>query len=134
MLAPNGVAAEAGAPAKRHDDIVYPSAIPFTLVHLACLVAIWTGITWQAVAIGAALYWIRIFAIGAGVSIYEGYLHIVTPEPLADPLVNYIVLGVAALAVMGYDGWLAMECGVGGDPHVVLPEVARFVRGHLAAL
>ena len=58
--------AEAGAPAKRHDDIVYPSAIPFTLVHLACLGAIWTGITWQAVAIGVALYWIRIFAIGAG--------------------------------------------------------------------
>lgn len=40
---------------------------------------------------------ILIFAIGAGVSIYEGYLHIVTPEPLADPLVNYIVLGVATL-------------------------------------
>jgi cation diffusion facilitator family transporter len=40
---------------------------------------------------------ILIFAIGAGVSIYEGYLHIVEPEPLSDPLVNYIVLGVAAL-------------------------------------
>ncbi|WP_294194968.1 cation diffusion facilitator family transporter [uncultured Sphingomonas sp.] len=40
---------------------------------------------------------ILIFAIGAGVSIYEGYLHIVTPEPLADPLVNYIVLGIATL-------------------------------------
>ncbi|KQN93594.1 cation transporter [Sphingomonas sp. Leaf231] len=40
---------------------------------------------------------ILIFAIGAGVSIYEGYLHVVTPEPLADPLVNYIVLGIAAL-------------------------------------
>ena len=39
-----------------------------------------------------------------------------------------------ALADIGYDGWLAMECGVDGDPHVVLPEVARFVRGHLAAL
>ncbi|VXC61599.1 cation diffusion facilitator family transporter [Sphingomonas sp. 8AM] len=40
---------------------------------------------------------ILIFAIGAGVSIYEGYLHIIEPEPLADPLVNYIVLGIAAL-------------------------------------
>ena len=47
-------------------DIVYPSAIPFVLVHLACVAAIWTGITWQAVAICAALYWLRIFAIGAG--------------------------------------------------------------------
>jgi len=40
---------------------------------------------------------ILIFAIGAGVSIYEGYLHIIEPEPLADPLVNYIVLAIAAL-------------------------------------
>src|SRR5215813_2326688 len=49
-----------------HSDIVYPSAIPFVLVHLACAAAIWTGITWQAVAIGFLLYWLRIFAIGAG--------------------------------------------------------------------
>jgi stearoyl-CoA desaturase (Delta-9 desaturase) len=48
------------------DDIVYPSAIPFVLVHLACVAAIWTGITWQSVALCAALYWLRIFAIGAG--------------------------------------------------------------------
>lgn len=38
---------------------------------------------------------ILIFAVGAGVSIYEGWLHMVEPEPLRDPLVNYIVLGVA---------------------------------------
>ena len=48
------------------DDIVYPSAIPFVLVHLVCFAAIWTGITWQAVALCAALYWLRIFFIGAG--------------------------------------------------------------------
>ncbi|OYY89660.1 MAG: cation transporter [Sphingomonas sp. 28-66-16] len=36
-----------------------------------------------------------IFAVGAGVSLYEGYIHFVTPTPLEDPLVNYIVLGVA---------------------------------------
>src|SRR4051794_36552170 len=49
-----------------HSDIVYPSAIPFVIVHLACVAAIWTGITWQAVAICVGLYWLRIFAIGAG--------------------------------------------------------------------
>jgi stearoyl-CoA desaturase (Delta-9 desaturase) len=49
-----------------HSDIVYPSAIPFVLVHLACAAAIWTGITWQAVVIGITLYWVRMFAIGAG--------------------------------------------------------------------
>jgi stearoyl-CoA desaturase (Delta-9 desaturase) len=49
-----------------HDDIVYPSAIPFVLVHLACFAAFWTGITWTAVALCVALYWLRIFGIGAG--------------------------------------------------------------------
>jgi len=38
---------------------------------------------------------ILIFAGGAGVSIYEGAQHIRDPEPLRDPLVNYVVLGVA---------------------------------------
>lgn len=50
----------------QHDDIIYPSAIPFVMVHLACFGAIWTGITWEAVAICVGLYWLRIFAIGAG--------------------------------------------------------------------
>src|SRR3954470_3030359 len=49
-----------------HDDIMYPSALPFLLVHLGCFAAIWTGITWQAVAICASLYVVRLFAIGAG--------------------------------------------------------------------
>jgi cation diffusion facilitator family transporter len=38
---------------------------------------------------------ILIFAVGAGVSIYEGWAHIVEPEPLRDPLINYIVLAIA---------------------------------------
>ena len=49
-----------------HDDIVYPAAIPFVLVHLSCFAAIWTGVTWQAVVLGLVLYAVRIFAIGAG--------------------------------------------------------------------
>ena len=49
-----------------HDDIIYPSTIPFVLMHFACFAAIWTGVTWQALAICIALYWLRIFAIGAG--------------------------------------------------------------------
>jgi stearoyl-CoA desaturase (delta-9 desaturase) len=48
------------------DDVVYPSAIPFVLVHLGCIGAIWSGITWEALTICVALYWLRIFAIGAG--------------------------------------------------------------------
>ena len=49
-----------------HDDIVYPSAVPFVIVHLLCFAAIWTGVTWGAVATAIGLYWLRIFSIGAG--------------------------------------------------------------------
>src|SRR6516225_2970158 len=48
------------------DDIIYPSALPFLSVHLACIAAIWSGVTLQAVALCVVLYWLRIFAIGAG--------------------------------------------------------------------
>src|SRR5579883_2631704 len=60
---PSGRTGESAAP---HSDIVYPSSIPFIMAHLACFAAIWTGITWRAAAIALALYWLRIFAIGAG--------------------------------------------------------------------
>ncbi len=38
---------------------------------------------------------ILIFAIGAGVSIYEGWRHIRNPEPLSSPTINYIVLAIS---------------------------------------
>ncbi|MGR9106588.1 MAG: cation diffusion facilitator family transporter [Gammaproteobacteria bacterium] len=38
---------------------------------------------------------ILIFAVGAGVSIYEGIDHILSPSPIENPLVNYIVLFLA---------------------------------------
>ena len=40
---------------------------------------------------------ILIFATGASLSVYEGVTHIVEPEPMVSPLVNYIVLGVSLL-------------------------------------
>lgn len=49
-----------------HDDVMYPQVLPFLLVHIGCLAAIWTGISWQAVAICVGLYALRMFAIGAG--------------------------------------------------------------------
>ena len=52
--------------ASAHDDVMYPSAIPFVLVHLGCFGAIWSGVTYDALIIGAILYWVRMFAIGAG--------------------------------------------------------------------
>lgn len=38
---------------------------------------------------------ILIFAVGAGLSIYEGVRHILHPHPIENPTVNYIVLGLA---------------------------------------
>ncbi|CAN5118429.1 cation diffusion facilitator family transporter [soil metagenome] len=38
-----------------------------------------------------------IFGVGAGVSIYEGIAHVAHPEPLRDPLINYVVLAFAML-------------------------------------
>lgn len=45
-----------------------------------------------------------VFALGAGVSVYEGVAHLLHPEPMQRPLVNYIVL----LASMVFEGtsWL----------------------------
>jgi cation diffusion facilitator family transporter len=40
---------------------------------------------------------ILIFAVGAGISIYEGWRHIADPEPLRDPTINYIILAIAFL-------------------------------------
>ena len=38
---------------------------------------------------------ILIFAVGSGVSLYEGIIHTIHPEPMSNPKVNYIVLGLA---------------------------------------
>lgn len=38
---------------------------------------------------------ILIFAVGAGISIYEGVHHILHPNEISDPTINYIVLGLA---------------------------------------
>jgi cation diffusion facilitator family transporter len=40
---------------------------------------------------------ILIFALGGGISIYEGIKHIQHPEPISSPVVNYVVLGLAML-------------------------------------
>ena len=49
-----------------HDDVVYPSAGFFVAAHLACLGAFWSEITAPAVALGIALYLLRMFGVCAG--------------------------------------------------------------------
>ena len=48
---------------------------------------------------------VLVFALGAGVSVYEGILHIARPEPPVDPIVAYAVLLFAFLA----EGWSTIE-------------------------
>jgi cation diffusion facilitator family transporter len=40
---------------------------------------------------------VLIFAVGGGISLYEGWIHIKAPAPLSDPTWNYWVLGLAVL-------------------------------------
>ena len=40
---------------------------------------------------------ILIFALGGGISIYEGAQHLIHPSPMTNPMINYIVLGLAML-------------------------------------
>ena len=43
---------------------------------------------------------ILFFALGGGMSFYEGVQHILHPEPIADPKWNYIVLGASTLVTI----------------------------------
>lgn len=38
-----------------------------------------------------------VFALGAGVSLYEGVVHVLAPEPVVKAKVNYVVLGLSFL-------------------------------------
>jgi cation diffusion facilitator family transporter len=40
---------------------------------------------------------ILIFAVGSGVSLYEGIIHTLHPKPIGSPMVNYIVLSLALI-------------------------------------
>ncbi|MFL6731939.1 MAG: cation diffusion facilitator family transporter [Sphingomicrobium sp.] len=48
---------------------------------------------------------VLVFSLGAGVSVYEGIIHIAEPEPAVSPLIAYIVLLVAFLL----EGWSTLE-------------------------
>ena len=52
-----------------------------------------------------------IFALGAGVSIYEGIIHIRHPEPMTRPIINYAVYAASFLfeSVSWWFGWKAFQ-------------------------
>jgi len=51
---------------------------------------------------------ILIFAVGAGISLYEGYHHLRHPRPMTNPMVNYVVI-VLALVFEGAAWLLALR-------------------------
>ncbi|QHO75556.1 acyl-CoA desaturase [Bradyrhizobium sp. CCBAU 051011] len=53
-------------PGQEHDDIIYPQVLPFLMIHAGSLMAIWSGVSWPAIALCVVLYWLRMFAITAG--------------------------------------------------------------------
>lgn len=48
---------------------------------------------------------VLVFSLGAGVSVYEGIIHIAHPEPAVSPVIAYVVLLVAFLL----EGWSTLE-------------------------
>jgi stearoyl-CoA desaturase (Delta-9 desaturase) len=48
------------------NNIASPYNVAFIAMHLSCFAVFWTGVSSGALLLGLALYWIRIFAIGAG--------------------------------------------------------------------
>ena len=48
---------------------------------------------------------VLVFSLGAGVSVYEGIIHIAHPEPAVSPLIAYAVLLIAFLL----EGWSTLE-------------------------
>ena len=51
---------------------------------------------------------ILIFGLGAGISFYEGFSRLYNPEPVTNPIVNYIVLLIAFGFEMGA-WWIAVK-------------------------
>src|SRR5205823_2286298 len=51
---------------------------------------------------------VLVFALGAGVSIFEGIEHILNPHPIDNPVVNYVVLALAFVVEAG-SSWFAFQ-------------------------
>lgn len=49
-----------------HEDTVYPGKVLFVGIHLACLAAIWTGVSSTAAVMAITLYFVRMFGVTAG--------------------------------------------------------------------
>jgi stearoyl-CoA desaturase (delta-9 desaturase) len=75
---------------------------PFWLVHAACLLAFYTGVTWSALAICLALFWLRMFGVTAGYHRYFAHRSYKTSRP-----VQFVLAFIGTLAVQKGVLWWA---------------------------
>ena len=68
-----------------------------------------------------------IFALGAGVSMYEGVVHIRHPEPMTNPLINFIVYAASFVfeGVSWWFGWSAFQRVRGDRPIFAAVEASK---------
>ena len=68
-----------------------------------------------------------IFAVGGGLSIYEGILHVLDPQPVTNAVWNYGVLGLSAVfeGVSWYFGWRAFDKVRRGKPIVEAMQLSK---------
>ena len=56
--------------AATQDKLAWGKSVPFFAVHAACLLALYTGVTWQWVVMCVASYYVRMFGVTAGLHRY----------------------------------------------------------------
>jgi len=66
----------------------------FWLVHITCLAAFYTGVTWSALAVCMALFWLRMFGVTAGYHRYFSHRSFKTSRPFQFALAVFGTLAV----------------------------------------
>ena len=66
---------------------------------------------------------ILIFAVGSGISIYEGILHIINPVPVKNTFINYIVLSLAIIFEGAAWGYAYVEFKKSNNQHGIIRSV-----------
>jgi stearoyl-CoA desaturase (delta-9 desaturase) len=87
-----------------NDDIIYPSALAFVLVHLACLAVFWTGFRGTDVVVCLGLYLLRMFAITAGLHRYFSHKTFKTSR-----VFQFLLAAVAATSAQKGAIWWAAK-------------------------
>ena len=75
---------------------------PFWTVHLVCLAAFYTGVTWSALAVCLALFWLRMFGVTAGYHRYFSHRSYKTSRPF-----QFVLALLGTLAVQKGVLWWA---------------------------